>query len=614
MRLHILASPVVLAGLGTLLLIQSPARTQPAPPPPPAPPAASDQYDVLTRGPVHEAYAAPVDYQPEPGPVADKAPPAPIDELPPDEKPEGQDVEWIPGYWAWDNEAKDYLWVSGFWRDMPPGHRWIPGTWQEAADGWHWTPGFWAAEDQQSIEYVPPPPRSIDAGPSTPAVHETDIWVPGCWIWRETRLFWRPGFWVDFNPDWVWIPAHYIWTPGGCVFVEGFWDFPLHLRGLLFAPIRPRVDLVAFTFRPAFVIQTDFLLTALFVGPARRHFFFGDFFAPADERAGFVAWINFQPSRRALDPNFAFYRAAFNGQPMWTENLTALYQGRRTGDIPRPPRTLVQQNTVINNITRSNTTNVNVTKNINITNIQNATVVQPLSKMNRIEVTALASLAPSGTKETRPVAPRRTVNLTQVNADQVNQAKERIQENRTLAKQRQQTEAKLLAEPLTPSKGTTERPRAPVRLELPKAAARTAPPAAKTGEPGTPPTAPKARPAPPSPPALPKHVERETPKTGAEPPKTIRPPATPGKKDAEPPAKKDIEPPVKKAPPPKKDKDEEPPAKKAPPPKMKEEPPPKKEISPAPPPPKKLDPPGKKDKDDGKKEPPKKKDKDDGKD
>lgn len=33
--------------------------------------------------------------------------------LPPDQKPEGDDVAWIPGYWAWDDERNDFLWVSG---------------------------------------------------------------------------------------------------------------------------------------------------------------------------------------------------------------------------------------------------------------------------------------------------------------------------------------------------------------------------------------------------------------------------------------------------------------------------------------------------------------------
>src|SRR3954452_16677379 len=105
MRLRFVALPLAFAGLGPLLLIPPPATTQDPPP------AAPDNYEVLARGPVHEAFAEPVDYTPEAGPVADKAPPELIEELPPDQKPEGADVEWIPGYWSWEEEDKEYLWV-----------------------------------------------------------------------------------------------------------------------------------------------------------------------------------------------------------------------------------------------------------------------------------------------------------------------------------------------------------------------------------------------------------------------------------------------------------------------------------------------------------------------
>src|SRR4051794_5307757 len=94
-------------------------------------PPAPEGVEVLARGPVHEAYAEPVNTQPQPGVVVNKLPPAPIDEVPPDQKPEGDNVQWIPGYWGWDGEQKDYLWVSGFWRAPPPGRRWLPGHWQQ---------------------------------------------------------------------------------------------------------------------------------------------------------------------------------------------------------------------------------------------------------------------------------------------------------------------------------------------------------------------------------------------------------------------------------------------------------------------------------------------------
>src|SRR5436305_1769636 len=65
-------------------------------------PADEQGAQVQTRGPVHEAFAGVVTFNPEPGVVVPKAPPESIQEVPPDQKPEGENVTWIPGYWAWD--------------------------------------------------------------------------------------------------------------------------------------------------------------------------------------------------------------------------------------------------------------------------------------------------------------------------------------------------------------------------------------------------------------------------------------------------------------------------------------------------------------------------------
>jgi len=105
----------VLLALGLSLGLNKPLFAQPAP-------AAAEQgVEVLTRGPVHEAFAETVTYDPEPGIVAPKAPPAAIEEVPPEHRPEGAHVAWIPGYWGWDDERNDYLWVSGIWRALPLG-------------------------------------------------------------------------------------------------------------------------------------------------------------------------------------------------------------------------------------------------------------------------------------------------------------------------------------------------------------------------------------------------------------------------------------------------------------------------------------------------------------
>ena len=86
--------------------------------------------EVLTRGPLHEAFAETITFDPDPGIVAPKAPPEPIDELTPDQRPAGTNVAWIPGYWGWDDERNDYLWVSGIWRASAarsPVGAWILG-------------------------------------------------------------------------------------------------------------------------------------------------------------------------------------------------------------------------------------------------------------------------------------------------------------------------------------------------------------------------------------------------------------------------------------------------------------------------------------------------------
>src|SRR5262249_50767375 len=152
--------------------------------------------------------------------------PEPIDEMPPDQKPEGQNVQWMPGYWGYDEERKDFIWVSGFWRVPPPNRVWMPGSWREIGDGWQWVGGIWAPADkwpgQQpqgvpprgELEYLPQPPASIDNGPVTPAPSDDAIYVPGSWVYRE-RYVWRPGYWIDYRPGWVWIPAHFQWTPAG---------------------------------------------------------------------------------------------------------------------------------------------------------------------------------------------------------------------------------------------------------------------------------------------------------------------------------------------------------------------------------------------------------------
>lgn len=397
------AALVLFAATLVVALPSAPAQFTPGvaqPDAQPPPPAADDGPEVLARGPVHEAYAATAE-QPAAGEVVPQAPPEPVEELPPDQKPEGENVQWIPGYWDWDEERTDFIWVSGFWRVPPPGRVWVPGSWRETAGGWQWTQGFWqpvappaqpnAPAVAQEIEYLPQPPAPIEVGPVVPAPGPNFVYVPGSWVWR-TRYVWRPGFWIGHRPGWIWTPACYRWTPVGYVFVDGFWDYPLATRGVLFPPVflpRPLFLRPAFVYTPTYVVAPPILFGSLFARRGYGNYYFGDYYEERYTRVGFRPWCapllrdrlaggpgfgGFGPGAfdrpgRGFygDPLWNYYSVANRDTPRWRAGIGDTFVGRYRGDIPRPPRTLVQQNTAITNIT--NVTNVsNVTNNITVVN------------------------------------------------------------------------------------------------------------------------------------------------------------------------------------------------------------------------------------------------------
>jgi hypothetical protein len=308
-------------------------------PPPPAG-GAPDGAQELTRGPIHEAFGQPTTFDPQAGPISPKQPPEPVEELPPEQKPEGDNVAWIPGYWHWDDEGKDFLWVSGLWRTVPAGRSWVPGYWTQVDEGYQWVSGFWGAAQADEVEYLPPPPESLESGPSVEATVDGQIWVPGCWMWRESRYVWRPGFWSAGNPDWLWVPAHYSWTPSGYLFHDGFWDYPLFRRGLLFAPVSFVDVRPGFVYRPTVVINIQVLVVNLFVRPRYHHYFFGDYYANSYAQAGIYPWFAFHNSRYGYDPLFAHTNFMYSRRDVqWASQIREAFVYRREHEAARPPRT-----------------------------------------------------------------------------------------------------------------------------------------------------------------------------------------------------------------------------------------------------------------------------------
>jgi hypothetical protein len=303
------------------------------------PPVLEQDVHVLASGPIHEAFAEPVALDPEPGIVAPKAPPPLIEEIPPDQRPEG-DVEWIPGYWAWDDERNEYIWVSGIWRVPPPGRQWVPGYWNPVPQGYQWIPGYWASVAAKETEYLPEPPESVEVGPSSTAPSPDSIWIPGCWLWHYGRYAWRPGYWAPVYPDWIWVPAHYTWTPRGYIFVSGYWDYTVIHRGILFAPVFfPRVHLgLTFWFSPAFVIDLTIFHDALFVRHRYHHYYYGDYYAPRYYRRGIYPWFSLHARRVVYDPIYAHQRWHHRNDQEWENRLEARFRDRREYEGSRPPR------------------------------------------------------------------------------------------------------------------------------------------------------------------------------------------------------------------------------------------------------------------------------------
>jgi hypothetical protein len=202
------------------------------------PSRATDQIglDVQSRGPVHEAFAQLTPTNPDAAPLVPKQPPPPVPELPPEQKPDTDQAQWIPGYWSWDDGRKDFVWVSGTWRVAPAERHWVSGHWVKTDDGWQWVPGYWAETQDRPLDSLPQPPDSLDNGPSAPPPNDNCFYVPGCWLPRDGRFAWRPGFWSACRAGRIWIPSRYCWTPRGYAFLNGYWDYPLEDRGLLFVP------------------------------------------------------------------------------------------------------------------------------------------------------------------------------------------------------------------------------------------------------------------------------------------------------------------------------------------------------------------------------------------
>jgi hypothetical protein len=298
---------------------------------------------VLTRGPVHEAFAGTIVFKPTPGILVAKSPPAAIEEVPPEQRPEGAHVTWIPGYWAWDDETSEFLWVSGIWRNLPPGRQWVPGYWQESGDQFRWISGYWADSGKEVVEYLPEPPETLEKGPNIKRPSSNSTWIPGNWSYYDTSYRWRPGYWETARADWLWVPSYYNWTPYGYVYVDGYWDYPIVRRGMVFAPVRYSRAVYMepnYYYQPALVISLSLLADHLFLRPRYCHYYFGDYYESRYRNSGYYPYHTYYSGGYGYDPFYAHQRWSHRDDDRWERRRQENYMFFRDNAGERPPHTL----------------------------------------------------------------------------------------------------------------------------------------------------------------------------------------------------------------------------------------------------------------------------------
>lgn len=355
--------PALFHGALAIALLCLNSYAQPASDAPPPVPA-EEQPEVLTSGPVHEAFAQPVELQSEAAVVAPTAPPANIEEEPPAERPQGDNYVWVPGYWSWDTDRKSYIWVSACWRVAPDNMSWVPGYWNQTDDGYEWVAGFWTASGAKEMEYLPAPPAVEDVAPPGEPPNADQVWVPPCQYWTDGRYVLRRGYWLTPQAGWVWTPSHYVWTPHGYVFCAGHWDYPLERRGVLFAPVyfpRPIYTRVGFTYSPSIVVDIGDLSVNLFTCPRYRHYYFGDYYDAGYEQEGIYPRFEVDRIHTWYDPIYVHDRWEHRrSDPQWEAHERHDFEVRRDDKNLRPARTYREQETRLARLPEAQRKNVRV--------------------------------------------------------------------------------------------------------------------------------------------------------------------------------------------------------------------------------------------------------------
>src|SRR5262249_24245243 len=136
---------------------------------------------------------------------------------------------------------------------------------------------------------------------------------------------------------------------------------------------------------------------------------------------------------------------------------------RYSGDVPRPPVTLVQQTKVVTRLQSERKLEAPVSKTVNITHVQNATALAPVTRSKEVRVTALSRLADVKGGKARVT---KTFEVVRAKERAVKEERRQVERYRALAEHRKVAETKAVA--TLPSDRSKHEAPVKVKIDLPK--------------------------------------------------------------------------------------------------------------------------------------------------
>ena len=148
-------------------------------------------------------------------------------------------MDWIPGYWAWDDERADFLWVSGIWRALPPGRQWVPGYWGRAENEEHnGSPATGATPRRMKWNTLRSRPQTLEEGPNIELPPDAEhIWAPRLLGLEPERDLPGTGLLGGGSAKLALDPRPLCLVAASYVFIDGYYDYSVARRGVLFAPV-----------------------------------------------------------------------------------------------------------------------------------------------------------------------------------------------------------------------------------------------------------------------------------------------------------------------------------------------------------------------------------------